>query len=236
MFNLSKIINQILGINKKASFESELQKERDRQGLASAEDVGEKALGIDRKDQDLSLIEKNLEGNRSSESDPKITEAAVDDHSGFTARQPDKTDDYGDVSPIAVASEAWDSRARELYKKELAKIGNSESILDKYIGDRSNIELKKNPISMADSGIANNPERFSDYGSTPFEDAKKNMEITDKKTKISKISSQIMDLDAIRLAVEVDAIKRGHHTDNDKKILSSVRNSKKALLQELLGV
>lgn len=236
MFNLSKIINQIFGINKKASFESRLQEERDRQGLIPAEEVGEKALGIDRHSKDLSIIESNLQSNRSSESDPKITESAVEGHSGFTARQPEKTDDYGDVSPVAVASEAWDSRARDLYKKELAKISNSESILDKYIGDRSNIEMKNKAVIDGKSGLSNSPHRFKDYGSTPFEDARENMKITDRKAKIDKISSQIMDLDAIRLSVEVDAMKRGYHTDNERSILSSVKSSKKNLLQELFSV
>lgn len=236
MFNLSKIISQILGINKKASLESSLEKERTKQGLRSGEEVGEKALEIDRVGVDSDLIESNLDANRKTESDAKVTEAAVDAHSGFTARQPGKTDDYGDVSPIAVASEAWDARARELYKKELSNISTSDSILDKYIGDRHNTETKIKSVAENSSGLANISDRFKDYGSTPFEDAKKNIDSIPKETKINKISSQIMDLDAIRLAVEVEAFKRGHHTEEDNRVIASVRTSKKILLQELFGV
>lgn len=236
MFNLSKIIKNFMGISKVASRESALQEERDIQGLSSGDNVLGKALSIDHVDLDPDVIEKSLDNVRDGEADPSIVESAVDSHEGFTSRQPEKTDNYGDVSPIAVASEAWDARAREIYKKEMAKMGKADSILDKYIGDRYNIEMKVNNISNDDSGISNNPSRFSDYGSVPFEDAKKNMQNFDKEQKIKKISSQIMDLDAIRFAIELEANKRGHHTQEDQDSLSSVRIAKKKLLKDLRSV
>lgn len=236
MFNLSKIINNVFGISKQAARESDLQKEREKQGLSSGEEVGEAALDIDRKGNDAPVMEAALEDKHGSNDDPSIIEYSIESHKGIVSRQPEKTDDYGSVHPMAVASESWDSRARELYKKELEKISSEKSILDKYIGDRTNTELFRKSVKPSDSGIANEPSRFESFGSSPTEDVKKNIGIMGDASKVSKISSSIMDLDAMRFAIEYNAAVRGYHTENDKNLLSQMSAEKKQLLQEMKSV
>lgn len=236
MFNLSKIINNMFGIKKTAARESELAAEREKQGLSSGEEVGEAALQIDRKDSDDPVIEKSLEAAHSKSDDAKIIESSIESHKGIVGRQPEKTDDYGSVPAMSVASEMWDSRAREMYKKELAKISSGESVLDKYIGDRNNIDLHRKSMPLSSSGIANDPDRFESFGSTPVEDAKKNMKTIDDPSKVKKIASSIMDIDAMRFAIEYNAAKRGYHTEEEENTLSSMRAIKKQLVQEMNGV
>lgn len=236
MFNLSKIINNVLGINKKAARESELEAEREKQGLSSGEEVGEAALQVDRTEAESPVLEKSLEEKHANGDDAQTIEASIGYHDGIVARQPEKTDDYGDVHPMAVASELWDARARDLYKKELAKISNEKSLLDKYMGDRTNVDLRRKGISESHQGLANNPQRFESFGSSPVEDAKENLKTIDKPAKINKIASGIMDLDAMRFAIEYDAVRNGGRSDSDLANLSKIREAKKRLLEELHSV
>lgn len=236
MFNISKIINNIFGMEKTAARESDLASERNKQGLSSGEDVGESALSVDRTNKEAPVIEASLQEIHDGDGDDSTIEASIEKYKGIVARQPEKTDDYGDVHPMAVASESWDAKARVLYKKELDKMSSEKSLLDKYMGNRHITDTKIDAISASDSGIANNPDRFTSFGSSPVVDVKDNLDSMDKPAKINKLASNVMDIDAMRFAVEFDAARRGYHTKEEKTALNRMRMEKKQLLLEMHSV
>jgi hypothetical protein len=236
MFNLSKFINKVFGMEKIAARESELEAERKKQGLSAGEDTVQKALHVDRHDKDMPVIESSLDDARSGSDADSVIEASIESHEGYTGRQPDKTDNYGDVTPMSVASESWDSAARDLYRKELEKMGENKSLLSKYIGDRHNIELKKKSIPAENYGLHNNPERFSSFDGIPVADATKNMKNYSSKPKIEKIASNIMDIDAMRFAIEYSAAQRGFKTQKEETILANLTSEKKRILSGNISV
>lgn len=161
----------------------------------------------------------------------KTTQGALSDSKSklYPHRQFDDGSDKYSVTPLAMASEAYDRKWRDAFSK--ANKGADTKFWDEFVGQQLDGEVTKVNRNIPERGsqLQNSPERFSGLENLPInEDAEKNRENFGKKVNVDLMHGFSDKNKALKMAIsslkEADKLLLGVYLKvySEKRAMSSV--------------
>jgi len=223
-FNLSKMA-QKKGFK---NYNTMLEENNEKMGFTTEGDSKNINLSLPVKDQvAIDTLEKQIDANRDGKDSLKVTEKAINENEKVYNDR--RVSNPEGISSINLASEAYDIKHNEAYKKAEDKEKNETEFWDKYLGTEIQGEKTTVHNNVTKTQLENAPDRFKGL------DTDVNKVINYKVPKM--VQASLRDADAMLFHIYASARKENRELSaQEKQMVIDINSGKDRYLREYQNV